>query len=272
MKHELKAREYTLLISALLISTLAAVGCSKEKSKPAGTISSGTASLNQVALPVTAAPVVAAHPVTQKPVPKKAVRKHASMVTYKDDTYGLSFGYPRKYTLKNGEDLKPVSGTLETNFVKDGGVAAVLVEMPENSYPGTDLTSASLQINVNKSLSADECSQFAVPQPKADDKDAVQPSKVKLGDMDLIEVENITGASTKQADTKYFHYFENNACYEFAVGINTEWDGTEDGVGLVDREDVFHRLEKIVAGVKIKSEAAPAVAEQTAPPTGENLK
>ena len=265
----LGSKRGAMLISVLLIGILATIGCSSEKSKPTGSsisTSSGPASLSQVALPAPPAQdATPTQPVTQKPAAKKAVRKHASMVTYKDDTYGLSFGYPRKYTLKNGEDLKPASGTVETNFTQAGGVAAVSVELPDNSYPGTDLSSAYFQINVNKNLSAEQCGQFAVPQAKPDDKEPVQPSKVKLGDMDLLEVENITGESTRQVDTKYYHLFENNACYEFALGLRTEWVGSEDGVKLVDLEDVFRRLEKILAAVKISTEAAPAVAVETAP-------
>jgi hypothetical protein len=269
-----RSNKRALLISVLVIGILVAVGCSSEKSKPAGsTMGSSSSTLNQVSLPVTSAPAVAAsQSAPQKPAPKKMVRKHASMVTYKDDTYGLSFGYPRKYTLKNGEDLKPASGQVETNFVQPGGLAAVSVELPNNSYPGTDLTSASFQINVNKNLNAEQCGQFAVPQSKNSDKEVIEPTKVRLGEMDLVEVENITGESTKQVDTKYYHVYQNSACYEFALGLSTEWDGNEDGVSLVDREDVFRRLEKILAAVKIKTEAAPAVAVQTTPAPAEIVK
>lgn len=181
------------------------------------------------------------------------------MVTYKDDTYGLSFGYPRKYSLKNGEDLKSDS-LAALNFVQPGGLTAVSVALPENAYPGTDLTSAFFQVNVHKGLGEAECSQFAMPAAKPDDKNAVQPSEVQIGDMIFHEVETINGESSKQVDTKYFHEFESGTCYEFALGLTTAWDGNEDGVNLVDREDVFRKLEKILAAVKITPEAAPAVA------------
>jgi hypothetical protein len=96
-----------------------------------------------------------------------------------------------------------------------------------------------------------------MPQSKPDDKNAVQPSDVELGGMNFREVENISGESTKQVDTKYYHLFEGGSCYEFALGLTTAWDGNEDGVNLVDREDVFRRLEKILAGVKINPAVAP---------------
>ncbi|HET7206005.1 MAG TPA: hypothetical protein VFI95_05430 [Terriglobales bacterium] len=259
-----------ILISSMLLAWLLAVGCSKEKSTPVSSeLKTTPATSSQVMVPATpvSAPS-AAQTVAPKPLPKKTARKHLSVVTYKDEKYGISFGYPRKYALKTGEDLKSDSNTVEMNFVQPGGVAAVSVALPDKAYPGTDLSSALLQVNVHNGLTAEQCQLFAVPAAKPDDKNAVKASDVQIGEMNFIEVENITGESTKQVDTKYYHAFQNNACYEFALTLTTEWDGSEDGVGLVDREDVFRRLEKILAGVNIKTETpAPAVASEQPTPT-----
>ncbi len=270
------AKRNTLVVAGFLVALLLTIGCSKQNSKPAvGTSSVSTAPIRTVTGP--SAPVLsAAQPVTQKPVVKKAVRKHASMVTYKDDNYGISFGYPRKYSLKTGEDLKSDSENAAMNFTQSGGITAVSVELPNNAYPGTDLTSAFFQVNVHKGLGEAECAQFAAPQSKPDDKIAVQPSDVELGGMNFREVENISGESMKQVDTKYYHLFEGGSCYEFALGLTTAWDGNEDGVNLVDREDVFRRLEKILAGVKINPEVTPAApatasAESSAKPVSEGV-
>jgi len=267
------ANKSNFLIAGLLAGSLLTIGCSKEKSNPTGstvtTSSTPAVSSQTIAPPVSPAPLVS-QPMARKPVPKKTAKKHSSVVTYKDDTYGVSFAYPRKYTLKSGEDLKSNSGLDTMNFVQPGGFAAVSVELPDDAYPGTDLASAFFQVNVHKGLGEGECAQFATPESKPDDKNVAQASEVEIGDMDFREVENISGESTKQVDTKYYHTFENGACYEFALGLTTAWDGNEDGVNLVDREEVFRRLEKILAGVKITRAGAPAVASShadVAPPT-----
>lgn len=252
------ASKGTLVIAGLLVALLLTIGCSKEKSKPAVGTSSLSTPPTQTIAPPSAPLLSAAQTVTPKPVVKKAVRKHASMVTYKDDNYGIAFGYPRKYSLRTGEDLKSDSATTVMNFTQTGGITAVSVELPNNAYPETDLTSAFFQVNVHKGLGEADCAQFALPQSKSDDKNAVQPSDVELGGMNFREVENISGESAKQVDTKYYHLFEGGSCYEFALGLTTAWDGNEDGVNLVDREDVFRRLEKILAGVKINPAVAPA--------------
>ena len=266
------AKRSTLAVAGLLVGLLLTIGCSKQNSKPAGGTSSVSTAPVQAITPPSAPVLSAAQPVTQKPVVKKTVRKHASMVTYKDDNYGISFGYPRKYSLKTGEDLKSDSENMVMNFTQTGGLTAVSVELPSNAYPGTDLTSAFFRVNVHKGLGEAECAQFAMPQSKPEDKNAVQASDVELGGMNFREVENISGESTKQVDTKYYHLFEGGSCYEFALGLTTAWDGNEDGVNLVDREDVFRRLEKILVGVKINPEVAPAPpatasTESTAKPT-----
>jgi len=251
----------TAVISGLLISSLLTVGCSQEKSKPANSASlnsSSQTSLNQTApVPSTMPSQVA----SQTPAPKKVVKKRPTTVAYDDQTYGVSFLYPRKYALKSGSDVNTESDSAAMNFVQPGGLTTAAVELPKNTYPGTDLASAFFRVNVNKSLTAEECGQFSLLQAMPSDKDSAQPSKVDLGGMTLQEVEDIT--TMKQADTKYYHVFENGACYEFALGLSTEGDGSEDGVKPVDRADVFRRLEKILASVKIKQVAAPEVAAGT---------
>ena len=49
-------------------------------------------------------------PAAAKPVHKKTVRKAAPTVTYDDKTSGVSFQYPRRYSLKTGEaaDKPPI--------------------------------------------------------------------------------------------------------------------------------------------------------------------
>jgi hypothetical protein len=260
----------TAVISGLLISSLLAVGCSKEKSTPASSETQTSANQTTLNQPVSANQMAATVPATV-PVQttKKVVKKRPSAVTYKDQTYGVSFRYPRKYALKTGDDLD--SKSVPMDFVQPGGVSAVAVELPKDLYPNTDLASAFFLVNVNKSVTEAECGQFAVPQPIPSDKGAVQPSKMALGGLEMQEVEDISGEDMKQADTKYYHLFQNSACYEFALGLWTEAVGDDETVAPVDREKVFRRLETILATVKIKpvtdshvaTDAATAPSSQT---------
>src|SRR5260370_37836024 len=98
-------------------------------------------------------------------------------------------------------------------------------------------------------------------------------SKLMIGDMELQFTETIAKDGTREEASKYYHAFENGACYEFALKVTT---GVETGEGgkHVDREEVFKRLEKILATVKIAPAAegtarapgaAPATVAATAP-------
>lgn len=257
------------MISGVLISSLLIVGCSKEKSTPASGETQNSVNqttLNQATIP---APVVAVSTATTTPTPivtaHKVARKRPSNVTYKDQTYGLSFRYPWTYGLKNGDRLD--SGTMD--FVQPGGVTAVAVEVPKGFYPDTDLASAYFLVNVNQGLTEAQCGQFAAPQSTASDQGVVKPAKVALGGLDMQEIEDISGEDTSQDDTKYYHVFQNGNCYEFALSLSTEAVGDDETVRPVEREKVFRRLETILASVKIEKEAPSQVAAAPAAATSE---
>ena len=82
-----------------------------------------------------------------------------------------------------------------------------------------------------------------------------------LGDLELRATEAVSGEGSRQSDSKYFHVFQNGACYEFALNVTTV--ASEDGVMKhFDRDKVFDRLEKILATVKINPVEQEQVAKQ----------
>jgi hypothetical protein len=111
------------------------------------------------------APVVQA---TTAPAPKKVVRKKPATVNYADKTYGVTFEYPRRYAIETGNAATELlaENPIAMNFVQPGGVALAAVELPETNYANTDFSSAFFNVSVHKTLTADQCTEFAVPQPK----------------------------------------------------------------------------------------------------------
>ena len=72
-----------------------------------------------------------------------------------------------------------------------------------------------------------------------------------LGDLELRATEAVSGEGTRQSDAKYFHVYQNGACYEFALNVTTV--ASQDGlIKHVDRDKVFGKLEKILSTVKIE--------------------
>jgi hypothetical protein len=253
----------TLVFAAVLIVCSIGVGCSSDK--PVSTNTQPV--MTQPTPPAVTTPTSAPAPELQaaaKPVHKKVVRKAPVNATYADKTSGVSFQYPRKYMLKTGDAAGEMvsSDPAAMNFVQPGGVVVAAVTIPETAYPKSDLASAFLDVSVNKTLTAEQCGQFTESKPAAPSDAAtpasVQPSKLMIGDMELQSAETLASNGSRQEAAKYFHGFANGACYEFALKVATGVE-TDEGGKRVDREEVFQRLEKILATVKINPVAAPEV-------------
>jgi hypothetical protein len=297
------------LFAAVLIACSVTIGCSSDKPKP---VSSNT-QIPKVQ-PPNPAPTPSPVPVTQaenKPAPKKpVVRKRPATVNYADKTYGVSFEYPRRYAIETGDAATQLvaSNPIATNFVQPGGLALAAVSLPETNYTNTDFSSAFFNVSINKTLSADQCSEFAVPQPKQSVMSESKPesvtspstdptkdstkevtntsstetttavagsntpsdtNKLLIGDLELRATEAVSGEGTRQSDSKYFHVYQNGACYEFALNVTT--DASEEGlVKHVDRDKVFTRLEQILSTVKINP-ITPEVTAEVPAPTGQTM-
>jgi hypothetical protein len=169
---------------------------------------------------------------------KAKIRKHrAATLSYVNREYGLSFRFPRSYRLKTG---KAVQSAAQMNFVNPGGVMLATVEMPGNSYPGTDFKSGLVTVSVNPGMTAEACAQFALPEPGmgTEASSPVKVDDVKIGAIEFREVKN-SSATMKQPDARYYHVFNAGDCYEFALGIATDGDVNVEEITPVDREQVF---------------------------------
>jgi hypothetical protein len=258
-----------IVFAAVLIVCSLAVGCSSDKPQPL--TSNNPAPIappsNTIATNTAPATLPAA-----KPAPKKVVKKRPATVTYTDKTYGVSFAYPRRYAIETGDATKEVlmSSPLPMNFVQPGGVALAAVELPETGYANTDFSSAFFDVSVNNALTADQCGEFSVPQPKlvtatsSTEADSKQPTstptkvdapagKLMLGDLEMHGAEAVSGEGTSQSDSKYFHVFQNGACYEFALNVTTNAAQADTALKHIDRDKVFARLGSILSTVKIEN-------------------
>ncbi len=297
-----------LVFAAVLITCSVTVGCSSDKPKPVSSNNQIPVTQPQAQSQPMPAPTVQAE---NKPTPKKpVVHKKPATVNYTDKTYGVTFEYPRRYAIETGDAASELIQTnpVPMNFVQPGGVALAAVELPETGFINTDFSSAFFNVSVHKTITADQCGEFSVPQSKPVPKsetavaspevaktegaiqdsapvtksdaqpvastdqpksstpasDASSNSKLMLGDMELRATEAVTGEGTRQSDSKYFHVYQNGACYEFALNVTT--DASAEGlVKHVDRDKVFNRLEQILSTVKINPIAPEVTAEAPTP-------
>jgi hypothetical protein len=246
----------TALSAALAIAfAIALDGCSNSKNNKTNvTSSSHTSSVPSASGTSTvssALPDISVPAVTPK---KKTVVQRSSTVGYADPAYGVSFRYPRTYTLLTPQKVKlnQSMGEIPMNFVQPGGV-----ELATIGLPGSSATSL-FKVSVNKGLTAQQCEQFADPDAAdvagnspVDTSDESIPSKVNLRGVEFSRVEN----GTEQRDVRYYHHFENGACYEFVMAV----EDSPENKKPVDHFELFDKLERILATVKIKADAVPAV-------------
>ncbi len=155
-----------LAFAAVLIACSLAVGCSSEKPKPVSSNNQIPVTQSESTMPPSM-PAVAMQ-AENKPASKKVVHKKPATVNYTDKTYGVTFEYPRRYAIETGNAASDLlmSSPVPMNFVQPGGVALAAVELPETSFTNTDFSSAFFNVSVHKNLTADQCTEFAVPQPK----------------------------------------------------------------------------------------------------------
>ena len=284
-----KTTMFTALVAIGAISGTSLLilnGCSRKESPKAEAATApqpattGSPAISPAPLPVSSE--------TQAPKATKKPKK-SSHVTYVNKSYGLSLQYPRKYTLKTGDDAQlDINGSpLPMNFPKSGGITVAAIEMPRGIYPGTDLSQAFLIVNVNRNLTASECeigtSQGNSSDVKPVSENAQAPEakigrigsdKVKIGQREYSEEEKSLDAqpvasesnsgstaaqkleSTNRSEAKYYHVFENGACYEFAMALATDVNSANE-TKPVDREAVFGNFQKILASLKIKPATMP---------------
>jgi hypothetical protein len=157
-----------LLFGALLIVCSLTVGCTKDEPKPVSSNNQIPVSQNPTPNTMLSSNTPAPLALPAKPAQKKVVKKRPATVTYADQTYGVTFEYPRKYGLETGNAATELvaSSPLPMNFVVPGGVALAAVELPETAFADTDLSAAYFNVSVNKDVTAEQCREFAVPQPK----------------------------------------------------------------------------------------------------------
>ncbi len=248
---------------AILGLLLAVSACSKQSPKPALVGVSSPASTPGT--PPAVAALVTTPTAVASPAPKKkAPKKRPANVVYSDPNSGVSFLYPRKFALTSGDKAQPQlagMGEVPMNFVEPGGVAVATVAVPSGSYPGTDFASAFFNVNVNRGLSEQQCEHFAFVDTRDADGEPVDAEEVKIGSTGMETTSDFSASAMTQAETQYYHSYENGACYEYVLGLSTAGYGTKD-VERVNLDEVFARLEKILATVKIAPVEQESVAEQ----------
>lgn len=260
---QLGASLLAITVLLVLVGTILGLsGCTKAKNSTDKGASSSSQSSQ--------APASAKPPVTTGEKPAVAARKKPASrqvrtVAYSSSAYGVSFRFPGEYNLvtpgQEGENSS-LPESVPKNFVAPGGVTLATIELPSPT------STSFFSVSAHKMLTSLQCQEFALPDASdvaanspVDSNDVSIPGKTSIHDVEFSRVEN----STEQEDVKYYHHFEpsrdgsTGTCYEFALGVE---QGRVTSKAL-DYSDIFDKLDRIMASVKINSETSSAVATTT---------
>jgi hypothetical protein len=140
------------------------------------------------------------------------------------------------------------------------------VEKTAVASAGTPSASAT---NASETTTAAASTSNASSNPHQNQTQAPQSeaSKLMIGKMELKGTETLVDDGNKKTEAKYFHAYQNGACYEFALNLTTITPDKDSETKAVDRKQVFDRLEKILATVKINAVENAADATPKTPPT-----
>ena len=257
-----------LLITAFALGT---AGCGKSKSNNQSAnqsqpVPQSVSNQNLAETAPNTIPVAVNQPETGKKSSVKGPVKRASVRTFKDSDSGISFLYPRKAMLKAGEKAEKDStlqDRLPMNYVGSGGLTLASVELPSNKK---DQMGDLFLLNVNDELTSDQCSQFPGDSQTGSDEASSDGSgnqkpvstpgvKTSFRGVEYSELDK----QNDQRVIRYYHRFvpgasaDKGTCYEFAMLVNAEPKQDADAASTSEHKDVFTKLERILATVKIES-------------------
>jgi hypothetical protein len=188
-----------------------------------------------------------------------------TLSTYNNPEDGISFRYPRSYSLEEG-DLEEHSFFLESQEALDneqpGATLVATLLIPEDGYPNTTFEHGSLQLVVNEVVNETGC-QATVSEASMSNGSRMATG---LGLEFRWSVQEGTTAGTKVLQRKYAGYSQ-GTCYEFLLTLAAEeWPDPNGFNRPADLAKIMKQLEKIVASAQVFRKYVPPAenSEETA--------
>jgi hypothetical protein len=198
--------------------------------------------------------------------PHRDTPREAFLSIYNNPQQGISFRYPRNYSLEEG-DVQEHSFFLkkqdDLDIDRPGAQLVATVSIPEDGYPNTTFEHGSLQLVVDESANEKACRDSLLAGASANASGTTTIQGVVFS---WSEQETETGG-TKILERTYTGY-SRGTCYTFLLTVAAEEAPDPDGFKKpADTAKIMKQLEKIISSTEIFSKSVPPppeVSEETA--------
>ena len=254
----LRRKLFMVLLAA--VGSMELTGCGGESARSAQTQASPAVS---AANKNTRQPATASSPVR---VARKEFAREAPLSIYHNPEAGISFRYPRNYSLEEG-DVQESSFFLKRQEDLDGeqsgATLIATVQIPEDGYPNTTFEHGSLQLVISEAGTEKSCLEARLVEPSGNGPRTTTIQGIVFR---WNERESET-AGTEIVERAYAGYSQ-ATCYEFLLTVAAEEAPDPDGFRkTADINKIMKHLEKVVGSLQIftKSPRPPAESgEETA--------
>jgi hypothetical protein len=192
--------------------------------------------------------------------PHRDTPREAFLSTYNNPEEGISFRYPRNYSLEEG-DVQEHSFFLkrqeDLDIERPGATLVASILIPEDGYPNTTFEHGSLQLVIDESVSEKGCRDTVTAGSGANRSGT---TTVQGTGFFWSEQESETGGA-KLLERTYAGY-PRGTCYAFSLTVVAE--GTPDPDGFrkpADTAKIMKQLERIVLSAQIFNKSVPPPAE-----------
>ncbi len=190
----------------------------------------------------------------------KDTPREAFLSNYNNPEQGISFRYPRNYSLEDGEVQERsffLKRQEDLDLERPGATLVATVLVPEDGYPNTTFEHGSLQLVIDESVSEKACRDTVVSE-----SNIIRSGTTTVQGPAFFwsEQESETGGA-KVLERAYAGYSQ-GTCYEFLLTVAAEETPDPDGFRKpADTAKIMKQLEKIVSSVQIFSKSVTPPAE-----------
>ena len=238
-------RWHAILFLGLIASGVGLAGCSSKAALPARRA------------PEPTGPRLTA-PTNQPERAAKPAARESTLSIYSNPAYGVSFRYPRNFALEEAGDLNenaPGSGVRTPEQLaqeEPGALLLATVVVPDDAYPNTTFAGGSLQLSVNRYLTAGSCRRELISR-LGDSNERTGTATVQ--DVEFAWVDNDEGDGSTEFFERDYAGFANGTCYELSLRIGVATTDDADGTRPPDEKKILAHLEKVISSLQFESKS-----------------